>query len=109
MRGKKDIPVDKQVEKLASYGLNNKEIAEALGFDDTTLKRKFENFLTKGRGDLKKKLKRKQIEVAMQGNVSMLIWLGKQYLDQSEKVVETGDYQIVIKRKQIGDKAKAEA
>ena len=109
MRGKKDIPVDKQVEKLASYGLNNKEIAEALGFDDTTLKRKFENFLTKGRGDLKKKLKRKQIEVAMQGNVAMLIWLGKQYLDQSEKIVETGDYQIVIKRKQIGDKAKAEA
>lgn len=104
MRGKKDIPLDKQVEKLAAYGLNNKEIAEVLGYDDSTLKRKFENFLTKGRGELKRKLKRKQIEVAMQGNVSMLIWLGKQYLDQSEKVVETGDYQIVLKRKQVGDK-----
>ena len=31
----------------------------------------------------------------MSGNVSMLIWLGKQYLDQSEKVVETGDYQVL--------------
>ena len=40
MRGKKDIPIDKQVERLASYGLNNKEIAEALGYDDTTLKTK---------------------------------------------------------------------
>ena len=104
MRGKKDIPVDKQVEKLASYGLTNKEIAEALGYDDSTLKRKFEKNLIKGKADLKQKLKRKQIAVAMQGNVSMLIWLGKQYLDQSEKVVETGDYQIVIKRKQVGDK-----
>jgi hypothetical protein len=105
MRGKKDIPTDKQVEKLAAYGLNNKEIAEVLGYDDSTLKRKFENFLIKGRGELKKRLKRKQIEVAMQGNVSMLIWLGKQYLDQSEKVVETGDYQIMIKRKQVGNPA----
>ena len=104
MRGKKDIPVDKQVEKLASYGLTNKEIAEALGYDDSTLKRKFEKNITKGKADLKQKLKRKQIAVAMQGNVSMLIWLGKQYLDQSEKVVETGDYQIFIKRKQVGSK-----
>ena len=104
MRGKKEIPTDKQIEKLASYGLTNKEIAEALGYDDSTLKRKFENFLIKGRAELKKRLKKKQIDVAMQGNVSMLIWLGKQYLDQSEKVVETGDYQIHIKRKEIGGK-----
>jgi len=62
--------------------------------------RKFEKFLTKGRANLKERLKRKQIQVAMQGNVSMLIWLGKQYLEQSDKVVETGDYQIMIKRKQ---------
>jgi hypothetical protein len=104
MRGKNDVPTELQVEKLSSCGLTNKEIADALGYDDTTLKRKFENFLTKGRANLKQKLKRKQIQVAMQGNVAMLIWLGKQYLDQSEKVVETGDYQIVIKRKQVGVK-----
>ena len=102
MRGKKDISIEKQVEKLASYGLTNKEIAEALGYDDSTLKRKFEKFIIKGKANLKEKLKRKQIAVAMQGNVSMLIWLGKQYLDQSEKVVETGDYQIMIKRKKVG-------
>ncbi|MGD8305724.1 MAG: hypothetical protein PVF17_03640 [Ignavibacteria bacterium] len=101
MGAKKDISIEKQVEKLASYGLTNKEIAEALGYDDSTLKRKFENFLTKGRANLKQRLKKKQIQVAMSGNVSMLIWLGKQYLDQSEKVVETGDYQIVVKRKKL--------
>jgi len=31
------------------------------------------------------KLAQKQYEVAMSGNVTMLIWLGKQYLSQSEK------------------------
>lgn len=98
---KKDISIEKQVEKLASYGLTNKEIAEALGFDDSTLKRKFENFLTKGKANLKQRLKRKQIEVAMNGNVSMLIWLGKQYLGQAEKLDENGDFEIIINRKEV--------
>ena len=81
------------------FDTTNKEIADALEYDDNTLKRKFEIFLIKGRANLKQRLKKKQIQVAMSGNVAMLIWLGKQYLDQSEKVVETGDYQIVVKRK----------
>jgi len=29
-------------------------------------------------------LRKKQFDVAMQGNVQMLIWLGKQYLEQSD-------------------------
>lgn len=98
---KKEIPIEKQVEKLASYGLTNKEIAEALGYDDTTLKRKFENFLTKGKANLRQRLKRKQIDVALGGNVSMLIWLGKQYLGQADKLDENGEYEIVINRKTI--------
>ena len=101
MSNKKDIPVEKQIERLSSYGLTNKEIAEALGYDDTTLKRKFENFLIKGRVNLKQRLKKKQIQVAMSGNVTMLIWLGKQYLEQADKVEETGDYKIVVNRKKL--------
>ena len=30
-------------------------------------------------------LRKKQIEMAMDGNVQMLIWLGKQYLGQQDK------------------------
>ena len=103
MKTKKEIPIEKQVEKLASCGLTNKEIAEALGYDDSTLKRKFENFLTKGKANLKQRLKRKQIEVALAGNVSMLIWLGKNYLGQADKIDENGEYEIVINRKTIDD------
>jgi DNA-binding CsgD family transcriptional regulator len=105
MRAKKDISIEKQVEKLASYGLTNKEIAEALGFDDSTLKRKFENFLTKGKANLKQRLKRKQIDVALAGNVSMLIWLGKNYLGQADKLDENGDFEIVINRKTIDERS----
>lgn len=106
MMVKKDISIEKQVEKLASYGLTNKEIAEALAYDENTLKRKFEIFLTKGKGNLKQRLKRKQIEVALAGNVSMLIWLGKNYLGQADKIDENGEYEIVINRKTIEDSSK---
>ena len=83
MRAKKEIPIEKQVEKLASCGLTNKEIAEALGYDDSTLKRKFENFLTKGKANLKQRLKRKQID-------------------------ENGEYEIVINRKTIDERSETE-
>lgn len=108
MRAKKDISIEKQVEKLASYGLTNKEIAEALGFDDSTLKRKFEKFLIKGKGNLKQRLKKKQISVALGGNVSMLIWLGKQYLGQADKSEESGDLNIVLTKKRIEAEQKNE-
>ena len=38
----------------------------------------------------------------------MLIWLGKQYLGQAEKTEESGDYEITIKRKIIGEEVSAE-
>ena len=43
--------------------------------------------LTRGRISLR----RKQFEVAMNGNVAMLIWLGKQYLGQADKIEEKVD------------------
>jgi DNA-binding CsgD family transcriptional regulator len=93
-----ELTESEKVEKLASYGLTNKEISEGLGYDENTLKRNFEIFLIKGRANLKTRLRKKQISVALKGNVTMLIWLGKQYLSQAEKIEEAGDYEITIKR-----------
>jgi hypothetical protein len=39
----------------------------------------------KGRSLLNSSLRRKQIQVAMSGNVTMLIWLGKQHLSQTDR------------------------
>ena len=37
-------------------------------------------------------IRRKQMQVAESGNVALLIWLGKQYLDQSDKnEISTGE------------------
>lgn len=107
-RKKIELTEEAKIEKLASYGLTNKEIAEALGYDENTLKRNFEIFLIKGKADLKQRLKKKQISVALGGNVSMLIWLGKQYLGQADKSEESGDLNIVLTKKRIETEQKNE-
>jgi hypothetical protein len=50
-----------------------------------TLTDRFSDVITKGRENGKTRLRKKQIEVALAGNVSMLIFLGKNMLGQSDK------------------------
>jgi hypothetical protein len=45
----------------------------------------FRTAYEKGRSLLNSSLRRKQIQVAMTGNVAMLIWLGKQHLAQADR------------------------
>lgn len=42
-------------------------------------------------------LKRKQWEMAMNGNITMLIWLGKQNLGQTDKVEQRTQMQLESK------------
>ena len=81
-------PVDiEQISKLAQIGCTYVEIAAFVGLDTTTLNRRYKDIITKGHATMKRSLRRKQIEVAMDtGSVQMLIWLGKQNLGQTDKV-----------------------
>jgi hypothetical protein len=81
-RKKVDIAL---VETLAGYGLTIDEIADAVRCGKSTLKSRFSAHLKKGWAELKTSLKRTQVAKALDGNVSMLIWLGKQYLGQSDR------------------------
>lgn len=82
-----------QVARFAEMGYNNLEIAARLDCSHDTLERRFACDLAKGHQIRNSKLRAKQIEVALNGNVPMLIWLGKQYLGQKDKqeVNQTGD------------------
>ncbi|NUN08042.1 MAG: hypothetical protein HUU54_02590 [Ignavibacteriaceae bacterium] len=94
---------ENKVEKMAEYGLNNREIADILEYDENTLKRHFEIFLVKGRANLRQKLKRKQIDIALKGNVAMLIWLGKQYLEQADNSKDFNELKVILERKELGN------
>jgi len=74
-----------ELEKLASYGLTNTEIADFFGCSKDLISKSYSTNITKGRSQLKKKLRKAQIDSALSGNATLLIWLGKQYLGQTEK------------------------
>lgn len=82
-RPKKEID-PKQVEQLAMINCSYKEIAAVVGCDESTLTRRFAQVIQIGREHGKSSLKKKQFEVAMKGNVTMLIWLGKIMLGQRD-------------------------
>lgn len=82
-----------QVEKMAAIFCTGEEIAHVLNISYDTLERRVkEKYKVSCAEHIKKhsamgkmSLRRKQYEVAKGGNVSMLIWLGKQYLNQTDK------------------------
>lgn len=55
----------------------------------------FSEYKAKKQEVIRIKLFQKQFDVAMDGNVTMLIWLGKQYLGQSDKVTVQEEVELV--------------
>ena len=63
----------------------------SFGINDDTLRYNLKDFLINGRQQLKNSLRRAQLRVALDGNATLLIWLGKQILGQAENPVNTDD------------------
>lgn len=70
---------------LAGIGCTMIEIALISGLSVDTLERRFAEVIEKGRADRRASLRRKQTELALAGDRTMLIWLGKQDLGQTDK------------------------
>ena len=76
-------------EEIASISNTTVETLQAACLRD--LKMCFSDYYAQKAEGGKKSLRRKQWSVAIdEGNVTMLIWLGKQYLGQTDKVEATG-------------------
>ncbi len=69
---------------MAEVGCPDSEIAEWLGITESTFKFNFSGYASKARLQLKQKLRRAQIQTALSGQPTMLVWLGKNILGQSE-------------------------
>lgn len=86
--------VDKDiVYQLAAIMCTNEEIAQVLGLSATAIKMKYAKVIEQGRAQGKKSLRRSQFEKALAGDVRMLIFLGKNYLAQSETGEHTDENQ----------------
>ena len=94
-RGPKPIQIDwAQFDKLCEFQCTLNEIAAWFECSIDTIENKvkeahgvkFSDYYDQKRGRGKVSLRRKQWNVAMKGDKTMLIWLGKQYLSQSDKI-----------------------
>jgi len=70
--------------QLASLHCPMEEIAALTEVHVDTLRDNYSKVIEKGRSDGKKRLRRAQIHYALKGNATLLIWLGKQMLNQKE-------------------------
>lgn len=83
--GRNKVPVvPEDVEHMAQLGCTDNEIAQYLGITDHSLRRNFQDELINGRHKLRTSLRQAQIRVALEGQPTMLIWLGKNLLSQNE-------------------------
>jgi hypothetical protein len=90
-RDKTVVPPE-EVEKLASIGCKDKEIAEWFGINDNTLRFNFSVELTKGRCHLKQTLRRAMFTNAItNNNTVMQIFLAKNFLDMSDNGAISSD------------------
>lgn len=90
--GRPKIELDRdQIFKLARLHCTIKEIADFFDVDRDTISNNYSAEITKGRADGRIRLRKKQFDLAMSGNVSMCIWLGKQMLDQNDRHIDEDD------------------
>jgi len=93
-RDKTVIPPE-EVYKLANIGCKDTEIADWFQIDGNTLRYNFSVELTKGRLALNQSLRRAQLQVALNGNPTMLIFLGKVLLGQREDSIDIEENKIL--------------
>jgi hypothetical protein len=81
----------KLLHELAAIGCTMKEIAIQTDLSVATLERRFADVIEKGREFSKASLRRNQMKAADSGNITMMIWLGKQLLGQKDRSELSGD------------------
>jgi ParB-like chromosome segregation protein Spo0J len=102
-------PIEWSEEKIALFHnlmgipfVTEEAICDILKVSDSSLTRwlkktyrvTFEELKKQKHSGMKLKLAGKQYELAMKGNPAMLVWLGKQWLHQSDKIEQKQDISI---------------
>jgi hypothetical protein len=93
-----------EVEKLGALQCTFEEIGAWFKVDKRTINRwakqpAFAEALERGKAAGRASLRRAQYQAAMNGNPAMLIWLGKQILDQKDKTEHTGEINLTVSQK----------
>tara|TARA_Y100001938_G_C8081680_1_gene429529 strand:+ start:595 stop:1008 length:414 start_codon:yes stop_codon:yes gene_type:complete len=99
-RGRPKIEIDEaKLEMLAEFGCSNQELASFFECSEETLRKNYKPIIDKGRELQKISLRRAQFKAVKNGSVPMMIFLGKNLLQQSDKqhIDLTGNLEAVLK------------
>lgn len=79
--------IEGKIEEMASYSLAMKEIASILDLSESVIyqTKSYHSAFKRGTENCNSSLRRRQYLEAMKGNTTMLVWLGKQRLNQKDK------------------------
>jgi hypothetical protein len=84
-----------EITKLARLGCSIEEMSDWFQVPRETIKYNFSDLIAKGRSETKQSLRRAQIALALKGNATMLIWLGKNMLGQQENPINNEENVIL--------------
>lgn len=91
-----------ELEKLAAMQCTDEEIAAWFNVSTRTIERRrkspvFAETIVRGKARGRISLRRAQRKILEQGNATMAIWLGKQYLGQADQIdVNTNNQTVVL-------------
>lgn len=94
-RPRKDID-EAQVIKLAKLGCTSDEIGNIVGLDGSNIRRRYGPLLKAVKSETKSAIRRAQLNKALNGDTAMLIWLGKNWLKQSDSGERLSDDNQVL-------------
>jgi len=93
-RNKTVIP-EEEFLKLAELHCTWQEISDFYAVPVSTLRDNFADLYQKGTTKTKQRLRQAQLKLAMNGDRTMLIWLGKNILGQSENPIGSESTQVL--------------
>lgn len=93
-RNKTVIP-EEQVAELARLHCTHKEMADFFDVKLQTFVDNFRDIIQKNKLETNQRLRRAQLKLALNGDRSMLIWLGKNILGQSDQPINTTEDQVL--------------
>ncbi len=93
-RNKTVIP-EEQVMELAKLHCTNQEMADFFEVKLQTFMDNFRDIITKGRLLTKQRLRKAQLDLALKGDRTMLIWLGRNILSQNEQTINNDEDKVL--------------
>jgi len=93
-RQKVVIP-EEEVAQLSQYHCTNKEMADFYGVPLQTFMDNFRDIIDKNKIITKQRLRKAQLDLALNGDKTMLIWLGKNILGQQESPISSDNTQVL--------------